>query len=1141
MRRHESTRSRSTLSRSKSTTSVRSAIQRLEHIDPVTAERDAHIAATLSFARSGLDPGTGMGASVSRHHTRLATMNARPAATVSHDRPQSERGSQGYHENGLRRQNSVRFVIREPRSKRPQTQISNDDSSETGTVRRRSVLKNVGNGPLGQASDKVERPFVSTYTTSYIDSLPPVESFGSPDECGPPPASYRRLRKSRSMFAPSNPNSKTSHSFNDCSEQPSPQPSLRRKSMQNTKGNSPLSKTLGLRAPKSTSFLKVRGAGNGASIGTREQNDLVVQEAEDSFRRDVENQQHLRPRSSIFFSKTKKSRSPLGLRKSMRDNSYDTHFDGSANVVTVSKDVSLRRKARKVSSSFKTKLKEIFRRSKKEDSITPANEAEPAVVADDEGGVETEQDDPYMDIVDPILTDECSISQVPSRVPSLHNASSAQRLRSRQGSIESIGSERKVSDEKSRVTSWTSSGTHTLNSQSTWGGERDRQRLSIIKENGPHQSSSSFRRPSRGDRNPYEFESLSPPPPSVPAHSGPSVDSARVYSALMTRLNEAKQRQQERESRKRNSGDWGSERLGSVRLPKSDDEEDIEEDGRQKPPTIRCVLHDDDVFRDSPWEQQTSQEADDAGIINIAKNDAASASGSVVHHRQEFESETTLTSYKAYTRPGASSEKELSSPWSQKAHSEDVTIAPKTLSTRRSAFFGSPTCHLFRTTSPYRKALQASIKESTSGPAEARSPTASSLNLDIIPSQRRPSFSKEDPRLAYSESIYSDELLTPPSIPQLASTPSRLVVPHRHPSHRTTHVDLGKNSSATALSDAVVEHGPDRAPLMFARDDDTASTRWTPSVPGESTSMMQTDRTVSNASSVEWKTWLSANASKTDANLANARAHKMRETQHSKTDAHRTLGHVREGAEIEESQFPVSYKPTDVEKSRLQTPLRAMSHNSRQTSSTSRIELGVKTHISRTSRDENAAPLSDMRISKHIRGIYGPPPIPPRSSLRSTPSMPLMQPRSSQSNIPIKSVDSKNSKLRSLGTMSKLQSADVSPSPNSRSPIKAARYNGLHNGLQSSTSSPRLTMAVEKQFGPMLAGEEPSRGSPRERGTSMRRRLLNSSDSEIADRSDSVSLDDWRPQAGGGKQMLEDFLSSRRQVSVASNDSVAFL
>ncbi|KAJ0162664.1 hypothetical protein CTA2_4208 [Colletotrichum tanaceti] len=1116
MRRHESTRSRSTLTRSKSTTSVRSAIQRLEHIDPVTAERDAHIAATLSFARSGLDPGTGMGASTSRHHTRSATMDARPAAIVSHDRPRSEMGSQGYHENGLRRQNSVRFVIRESRSKRPQIQLSNDDSSETGTIRRRSVFKNVGNRPLGQAPDKVERPFVSTYTTSYIDSLPPVESFGSPDECGPPPASYRRLRKSQSMLAPSNPNSTANYASKDCSEQPSPQPSLRRKSMQNMKGNSPSSKTLGLRAPKSTSFLKVRGPGNGASIGTREQNDLVVQEAEDNFRRDVENQQYLRPRSSIFFSKTKKSQSPLVLRKSMRDKSYDAHFDGSANILTVSKDASLRRKARKVSSSLKTKLKEIFRRSKKEDSMTPANEAEPAVATEDQGGVETEQDDPYMDIIDPVLTDECSISQVPSRVPSLHNASSAQRLRSRQGSIESIGSERKVSDEKSRVTSWTSSGTHTLNSQSTWGGERDRQRLSIIKENGPHQSSSSFRRPSRGDRNPYEFKSSSPPPPSEPVYSGPSVDSARVYSALMTRLNEAKQRQQEKESRERNSGDWGSERLGSVRLPKSDDEEDIGEGGQHKPPTIRYVLHDDDVFRDSQWEQQPPQEADVAEVVNLAEDDAASASGSVVHHRQRFESETTLTS--------------------------DIPIAPKTLSTRRSAFFGSPTCHLFRTTSPYRKALQASIKESTSGPAEVRSPTASSLNLDMIPMKRHPSFSKEDPRLAYSESIYSDELLTPTSIPQLASTPSRLAVPHRHPSHRATHVDLRNTSSASGLSDAVVTHSPDRAPLMLSQNDDTASTLWAPSGAGEFTSMMQTDRTVSNASSVEWKTWLSANASKTDANLVNARTHNMRETQHSRKDAHGTLGHVREGAEIEESQSPVSCKPTDVEKIRLQTPLRAMSHNSRQASSTSRIELGVKTHILTTpSRDENAAPLSDMRISKHMRGIYGPPPIPPRSSLRSTPSMPLMQPRTSQSNIPLKSVESSNTKMRSLGTRSRLQSANAPPTPSSRSPIKAARYNGLHSGLQSSTSSPGLTMAVEKQFGPMLAGEEPSRGSPRERGYSMRRRLLNSSDSEMAVRSDAVSLDEWNPQAGGGKQMLEDFLSSRRQVSVARNDSIAFL
>ncbi|KZL75890.1 hypothetical protein CT0861_00966 [Colletotrichum tofieldiae] len=1136
MRRHNSATSRSTLTRSKSTAAVRPAIQRLEHIDPVTAERDAHIAATLSFSLAGLAPDPEMRDWVSRNRNRSVHMGSWPEDPADHGRPQSERAPHDFEENGLRRQQSVRFVRQGSRSVRPHSQ-GNDNSSDAGTIRRRNVLKDVGNRPMSQASDKVERPFVSTYTTKYVASLPPVESFRPPDECAPPPSSYRKLRTSRSMFTSSNQAPTTKYHFDDSQEQSNTQPALRRQSMQDMKENGSVARSVGLRTLKSTSFLRVRDAGGSAQTSSRQRNDLAVQDAEDSFRRDVEDQQYLKPRSSIFFPKTKKSQGSLGPRKSMRQFSSNAHATGSANTQTVSKDASLRRKARNVSNSLKTKLKEIFRRSKKEVLTTAASEPEPADVVQSQEDMETEQDDAYMDIIDPGLTDECSISQVPSRVPSLHNACSAQRLRSRRGSIESIGSERKASDEKSRVTSWTSSGANTLNSQGTWGGERDRQRLSVIKENGPHYSTSSIRRPSLDDHNPYELAPLSSSSLGDPANPGTSVDSDRVYSVLMRRLNEAKQRQQQEDKlRQSRSGDWNLERQGSDHLPKSSNERCIEEAGQQNPSTIKCVLQDDDVFRDSPWDQ-AEQTVVGIETTNSIKEEATSSTNSMVHHCQQSESGTALASYKAYPRPVTGDGQGSSPPRSSATHNEDVTFAPKTLSTRSSVFFGSPTCHLFRTTSPYRRALQASIKETTPAPTELRSPTASSLNLDIIPTRRRQSLSKEDSRLAYSESIYSDEIRSPRSIPQVKSKPAGPVVPPRHPSHRFTDMGLEKASSTGVYPGAAVKHDSNRTPLLSARRD-TLSTPGTQLEPLTYLPTTPIDRTASNASSVEWKTWLSVNASKTDVNLFNARAQNFTEVEYSKSSMPRGLGHVREGAETEEPQSPALYKPACPKAFRLQTPLRTMSHNSRQASSASRVELGTETPVFMTlSGDENAAPWSDERVKKHLCSIYGPPPIPARSSLRTTPSMPLIQSRPSQNNPSIKSADKKASKMRSLDSMPNFQSAEISPRPKSRSSVKLLR----RNGFQSSTSSPGLTKACEEQFGPFLTKKQSNGRSPRKKGGSIRRHLSDSSDYAIADRSDATSLHEWKAQTGEGKQMLEDFLSCRRQVPVIGSESTAFL
>ncbi|KAK1475806.1 hypothetical protein CTAM01_15623 [Colletotrichum tamarilloi] len=944
---------------------------------------------------------------------------------------------------GLRRQQSIRFVKQGARTKRKQSQI-NDDSSDIGTVCHRSVLKDVANQPASRTCRTAERPFVSTYTTNYINSLPPSESFGSPDECAPAPASYRRLRKSRSMFAPLNPiglrrPSKTY--FSESPEQENVQPALGRQSMQDMKENKPSpKKILGLRNPKSMSFLKIRGVLDSDRLGSRQQIDLAVQEAEDSFRKDVEEQRQSKPRPSTIFSKAKKGQASLSLRRSMRDFSADVQSLGPENGFVINKDASLRKKARKVSSSLKSKLKDMFRRSKKDDLVVEASGPPSKVsnVVQDLVGVDNEQDDAYMDIADPVLLDECSISQVPSRVPSLHDASPTQKLHSRKGSIESIGGERKASDEKSRVTSWTSSGTHTLNSQSTWGGERERQRLSVIKEIGPHKSSSSFQRPGLADRNPFKSE---PPPPQQDelVRLGPSVDSARVYSALMKRLDECKQiSQREEQLRHGSDGSTGLNWNGKVGSSTSLGGQELDEATNQDLPTIRCVLQEDDVFHDSPWEQRLKTVVETEGPQS-AHDEAVSPSDSTMHHRQRSASETTFEAYKPYSRPVAGVETGHSPSKPYNLQGDKTANPPRALSNRSSAFFGSPTCHLFRTTSPYRKVLQ----EKT------------------------------------------------PSMP---------------------------NSLEAVAKDL----SPNATPVI-----NTHQIRYLPSGSYTYTPTMPQSRTVSNASSVEWKTWLSANAAHTDAKLANTGTQHLTEVRHAKTSMPRSLGHVRERAEIADPESPTLYRAMGTGKAKLQTPLRVTSHNPRQVSSASRVELGIDdSKFSTPLRDENTIPETGGRVARRLRGIYNPPPIPPRSSLRTTPSMPVLQSRLSHSNLPVKAVDRQASKVRSMDAIPKAQNFESPFQPKTRSPVKLVRRTGIQKGLQSSASSPGLT--IEKQFGPMLASHDG--GSPRERRGSVRR-LLDSSDSHDGERSDTASLD-WKAEAAGSHHLVENFLSSRRRPPV---------
>ncbi|KAI8251713.1 hypothetical protein K4K57_012064 [Colletotrichum sp. SAR 10_99] len=306
MRRSNSNKSTSGVSRSKSarsTTSFRSALERLEHIDPAIADRDAHLAATLSWCQAA--------------PTMVPTAHHPPLRSVFTEYSGDSGSQQGTldgtcDENGLRRQKSVRFA----------KSSKNDAANGTGISRRRSVLGRIENQQNCAAAQKTdESPCFNPFTAKFVESLPPAESYRPVDECASVPGQTPTPK----------------YYFSNSPEQGNPTPALRRKSMQNIKESKSPKRNRSLRAPKSMSFLK--------STGTRSNLRTNASEGENSGNNfGGDGQASLQSRTSRLFTSNKE-----GIRQSMRDPS-------AGNLAVPKRNGSLRKKARKVSSGFKTRL-----------------------------------------------------------------------------------------------------------------------------------------------------------------------------------------------------------------------------------------------------------------------------------------------------------------------------------------------------------------------------------------------------------------------------------------------------------------------------------------------------------------------------------------------------------------------------------------------------------------------------------------------------------------------------------------------------------------------------------------------------------------------------------------------------------------
>lgn len=683
MLRRNSSRSsrRQLLSRSKSTSSIyHNPVKDLQLFDPVIAERDAQIAARLSYERAhgrtmAYPQGNVSGSSSpkflrdgSRHNMRSEGSSSRQGHLQVEET------------HGLKRQKSIRFAGPGARPRRNLASRATDQQfSLSHSVSKLSMTDTTVLHPRAHSSFSRNRDSSFTLASeSPLHSLATKHGgLAADDDAGPLSysQSYRQVRKSRSMFTSSD---QFDSMFRDGGanepqvQAPPPRSRYAALNKENEPTPTPISNTPSLRAPKSTSFLRSRRDQSSSKSDNRPDSNLAVQLARGKFKEQAEgDQSRLKSQPSYFFrSKARRTESSLGLRKSLRYSSNNSAALSSAfsgDSLNVPKGGSLRKTARKVSSTIKTKFKGIFGRKTSENSTLARD-------FDDESS---------FNIPIPSASEEPSISRGPSRIASLQAMQPCQQIKSCEGSIESCDEEEKQSvDERSRVTSWTDSVTNTVASQSACS-EWERQRLSVIKENGMHFSSPAINRTAvnRG----------------VMVGMSAPVDSQQVYTALMQRANEIQQREDQARTQS-----IEEIRSHGIAPPRSSSVDQIET-FPASPPTIRCVdSNDRDVFKDK---NSTPREGLPHSTSRSNSSDCDQRDRDTpadYYKRPESPPRPVFAAEDAPSEWQSSNDMEHHQKWADYERSRIVN--------RSSAFFSSPANHFFRAQSPFRRALQENMK-----------------------------------------------------------------------------------------------------------------------------------------------------------------------------------------------------------------------------------------------------------------------------------------------------------------------------------------------------------------------------------------------------------------------------------------------
>ncbi|CAJ2504010.1 Uu.00g114040.m01.CDS01 [Anthostomella pinea] len=360
MHRRNSTRS-GAIDRRKSTSSVKSV--QLEHILPDTAERDAQAAAAQAFARA-------------KDRSAVDAPLWPPSRNYVSSRATGFIGTPDRRtdDTPLRRQQSVRFVRPAP------TQLSRsytrgEDLTPTrkpNTVRLQVTTRGVEPCPASTATTAGMTCAAKGAAGDYISALITGEEYYTPeDDIASAPSSYRRIRKSKSMFSgsqttmlpPNHMGYRTSATMNQL---PSPSPGY---AGPRTDENKP---PVGLKAPKSMSFLRSRR--EQPMPHPDHQGEMPHASSTNEFSGTYNPKGKLLKAQPSTFFRSKRASTDRTFRKSMRD--VSNHAMSTTG--QPSKEGSLRHKARKVSLNLKHKLKNLFSSTKGEndESMLPPQQIE---------------------------------------------------------------------------------------------------------------------------------------------------------------------------------------------------------------------------------------------------------------------------------------------------------------------------------------------------------------------------------------------------------------------------------------------------------------------------------------------------------------------------------------------------------------------------------------------------------------------------------------------------------------------------------------------------------------------------------------------------------------------------------------------
>lgn len=878
MLRRRSLKSTSDPNRRKSTSSTHGV--HLEHIDAAQAQRDAQIAAAQAFTRAQIRSKSDMslfpptpGSSPRRQHLKQSTPSRESTNTPSHNR----------HPKGdVRHQQSVRFVgpcsaqgkinkgagincENKPgniSSEPPDTQDDFDTSSLQSYILGNDSYMSV---PPPRHPRRAPPPIpLPGVATGYLESLAAADEYYTPeDNVASLPSSYRRLRRSRSMFSSEAQESGTSR------KAPLPTGSHTRKLFYSEPRKTEREPTLPqLRAPKSMSFLKNRHLLRSGSNTDAENHPNALPE-NPCYLADQLDAKPGPETLARFGARSQGGGAESRMRKSLRSSSSSGEGPGVSAfgaALSVNKQDGLKLKARKVSRSLKTRLKSFFTLSKSEDtpSTIPFQHIEARKTHVTDGFSTLESSDAELEA----QSDDCwePIHTVQAKMPSLQLAPS-NILRSNKGSVESLRSERErdrqVSDDRS-LTTWAHSGPSTLTSQQQqqWR-EWERQRLSIIKENGTHAPSSSARRKVLG-ANLFQCPEGGGFGDAVP--SMPSVDSQRVYSALMKRmeiLNTYIEPTVEQLPLRR-SDDLEVPPTVTANKPSAHTFEATTPSRMGRMPFINPDT-DQTPTRASRGSRQIDQQKAIGvttpnfrqGYLDKARREAKELCAAFRGGRSRSGSTGTAGSVHDIPEPSGKDGLPLFAPYALSRAGD------RTVSDRNGAFFGSPASHLFRTESPYRRALRRSMEEEQN--VWSQQPLPSGCDIE---SDQRKALHAEDGVSPTEESENSD-----------------------------SRKDLGYSESIYSTDEVDMQVEGDRVTRQMPEDRKQEARKSEDQVP-LATYQPAGFREASSASSVDWKTWLSANIAKLDSSPTRLMPTEVEFALPTMPKCFTPSGHVREATQI---------------------------------------------------------------------------------------------------------------------------------------------------------------------------------------------------------------------------------------------------